>query len=269
MLAAVKLHSQIIGQGQPVIVLHGVFGSGDNLRLLTRLNSPVEKFQFHFLDLRNHGKSSHADDMSMQTLAKDIFTYCDEQSIEKFSLIGHSLGGKVAMTCALEIPARIQQMVNIDMAPSNQSAVNIRDHNTNLAAIQAVGLANITSRAEADKLMKPHVANPSVRQFFMKSLVRNSQGYFQWLFDFERLQKFSQQWQSNIVDLDYTNQYSAPTLFIYGVNSSFMSLDAHPIIRQYFPNAEIIGIDEAGHWVHADQPQRFLEELKFFFTSSK
>jgi pimeloyl-ACP methyl ester carboxylesterase len=255
----VPLNHSIEGEGSPILVLHGLFGSGTNWRSFARALG--DRWQLHLLDLRNHGQSSHADSMTYPEMANDLRTYMDEKKIGAAVVLGHSMGGKVAMRFALESPRRVQRLVVVDMAPTDSA----HDHVPLLTAMQNLDLRRIGRREQASQALAGAIPDAGLRQFLLQNLVAGNEGY-RWRINLDAL-------KSNLpvlhgFPLDGTGgPYDGPALFLRGQLSDYVPESAWPGIRALFRNAEIVTIENAGHWVHAEQPGAFLSAIEDFLAT--
>jgi len=250
------LHSQIRGQGEPVVLIHGLFGSLENLGLLAR--ELAQSYQVVAVDLRNHGRSPRAATMSYEQMADDLLDTLDHLQLEQVALVGHSMGGKVAMRSALRDPARITRLVVADISPTRYAP----SHQSVFAGLRAVPLAQIQDRRQADQFMSRHIAEPGVRQFLLKSLTRD-QDSFAWRFDIEAL------WQNYEQILDWPEseaQFERPTLFLKGGRSDYIQESHRPGVLRHFPNARARVMADCGHWLHAEQPTQFNRHVLTFLA---
>lgn len=255
----ISLHHQIIGDGPPLVVLHGLFGSGTNWRSFARFMA--DRWQVHLLDLRNHGRSPHSDEMSYPLMAADVFAYMDQQSMQAAALMGHSMGGKVAMRAALQAPERISNMVVVDIAPVAAG----HDHLPVIRAMQSIDLEGISRRETASEMLSAAIPDAGLRHFLLQNLERDDGG-FRWRLNLPAL-------RANMAALhDFPveagrNRYPGPTLFVRGEKSDYVP-DRHlEVIRKYFPAAEISTVADAGHWLHAEKPQAFTEAVTPFLDA--
>lgn len=230
-----------------IFILHGLFGSLSNLAGLA--NSLRSKHNIISLDLRNHGSSAHSASMTYFEMAADIFTLADHLNIENFSLVGHSMGGKVAMTCALLQPLRINKLVIVDIAPMAYPD----KHACVFEGLHALVAQPIQNRKSADLLLSKYVKTAEVRQFLLKSL-RKIDG------------KYQLQFNLTAIDANYAsirdwptidNIFNKETLFIKGGSSDYISEAQQTDITGLFPKAKIKVIDNTGHWLHAEKPKIF------------
>ncbi|MCK5820105.1 MAG: alpha/beta fold hydrolase [Psychromonas sp.] len=241
---------------QSIFLLHGLFGNFTNLMTLAK--ALQENYDVILVDLRNHGRSQHNETMSYPEMAGDIFELANSLGINTFSIVGHSMGGKVAMSCALEKPHRIEKIVVVDIAP-----VTYPDHHSHVFnGLMNMELANINSRQDADLQLSHSINSVDLRQFLLKSLNKNG-GLFEFLFNLKQLKKN----YSNIRGWPYNNkQFIHPTLFIKGANSDYITSEYQKPTIMQFPNAQVKIIVNAGHWVHAQKSQIFNRLVKAFFN---
>ncbi len=240
---------------ESIFLLHGLFGSLSNLMLLAKVLQ--ENYDVIVVDLRNHGRSPHSETMSYHEMAGDLFELANSLGINTFSLVGHSMGGKIAMACALEKPHRIEKIVVVDIAPVIYPDL----HQQVLNGLMSIELANINSRQDADLQLANYVDEVDIRQFLLKSLYKNGE-LFEFLFNLQQIKKN----YHNICGWPYKNsQFTHPTLFIKGADSDFITSEYQKIITKQFPSAELKVILDASHWLHAQKPQIFNRLVKDFF----
>ncbi|CAB1221459.1 alpha/beta fold hydrolase [Acinetobacter bouvetii] len=235
----------------PLVFIHGLFGSLSNLGMLAR--AFYESHSVIQIDVRNHGHSAHSTEMNYAVMAQDILDTLDALNIQQFSVIGHSMGGKIAMQLANRAGERLQQLVILDMAPF---AYQESHHDQIFKALFAVQNAHIETRQQAMQIMREYLAEEMVIQFLMKSF---NQG--QWLFNVDAL--FNH--YSDILTWDAIQPWQKPALFIRGGQSAYISKEQHfTAIEQQFPHAQIRVIEQAGHWLHAERTQQVLDEIKLY-----
>lgn len=253
------LHYSRQGQGQPLLILHGLFGSSSNWASHAKWLS--QQFDVILPDLRNHGRSFHAPEMSYPTMASDVLRLLDALELESILLLGHSMGGKVAMTLALQAPQRVQALVAADIAPVTYDE---RDSNRPLiAAMQQLDLTQVQSRTDASNALAAAIPSLPVRQFLLTNLQRGSDGY-QWRIPLATLNDQLTALEG-FPELD--GRYEKPSLFLYGEASNYVTAAAREPILRYFPNAQLQGIPQAGHWLHAEQAEAFAAALGQFLSS--
>lgn len=248
---------ELVDINENIFIVHGLFGS------LSNLSGLAKELQAHFniilVDVRNHGKSPRDKSMSYPEMANDIFELADALCIDSFSIIGHSMGGKIAMTCALLQPQRIKRLIIADIAP-----VSYPDkHNNVFLGLKSVQRSKITSRHEADQQLAHYIESAEVRLFLLKSLQREAE-QFKFLFDIDNLHN-----NYSLIGAwpEFTHTFDNPTLFIKGANSDYIDLqNPHPIMLR-FPNAKAKVINDTGHWLHAEKPKIFNRLIVNFLTS--
>lgn len=252
--AFLELNYKSTGQGQPLVLLHGLFGSLENLGLLSR--ALAEQYQVYAVDLPNHGRSPHTERTSLPLMAQQVKDWMDAKGLNKAILVGHSLGGKVAMELALTYPESVVSLVVIDIAPVAYPP----SHGDVFAGLSSLDPASLGSRSDADLLLLRYVPEPAVRSFLLKNLVRQDQ-QFAWRMNFAVLQRdYGAMLQANRVDA----MFPGPVLFLKGENSSYIRAEHEADMRSRFPAAGVKIVADTGHWLHAEKPsltQRLL--IKF------
>ena len=247
------LASTVTGEGPPALVLHGLFGSGTNWRTIARrLGSRLE---CHLVDQRNHGRSPHARAMAYPALAADVLAYLDANRLDRAGLIGHSMGGKTAMTLALSAPERVRWLVVADIAPAPSPS----DHRPILDALRTLALDSLASRAAADAALARSVPDPGLRQFLLQNLVHGDGG-LRWRIDLEAIAEAL----PDLTGFPPTAPgavYRGPTLFLRGERSDYVTARHEPRIRALFPSASVDTIADAGHWLHAEQPAAVTDRI--------
>lgn len=240
-----------------VLLLHGLFGAGDNLGALAK--ALMDEFRVVQVDLRNHGRSPHSNVMSFAAMAADIALLQDTLGIERSHVLGHSLGGRVAMQLALHDAARVQRLVVADIAP-----VAYAPHHAEIfAALQTLDLENIANRGEVDAQLARSIPEIGVRQFLLKSLYKDGD-VWRWRFNLPVL-------QSNYAEITVAQDgepFMGPTLFIRGELSDYIQPKYEEAMRALFPRFELKMIAAAGHWLHGEKPEEFNYLVKSFFTQS-
>ncbi len=244
---SMKLNFIHQGEGYPVILLHGLFGSLRNLSQVSK--SLADEFSVYLLDQRNHGASPHSDQMDFRHMAEDVLHFMDSQNITRAHLLGHSMGGKTAMQIALNHTERVNRLVVADIAPVSYT----RRHDPVIDGLTEVNQAKLTSRRDADQLLSRYVTEPEVRAFLLKSLSRNEKGYFQLKFN---LASITKNYEQLIQGPDGT-PFEGPTLFIKGAESPYIQEKHRDITLRLFPNTQLKIIAGTGHWLHAEKPAIF------------
>jgi pimeloyl-ACP methyl ester carboxylesterase len=253
-----QLHYQSLGQGQPLVLLHGLFGSGDNWGTVAKHFS--QHYQVISVDLRNHGRSPHSDSQSYADMADDLLELCDALGLDNIHLLGHSMGGKVALQFATQHPDRVKKLIVVDMAP--RAYADAHTHLIN--AMLAVDLSTLQSRSEVDKVLSSKIPEAMVRQFLLMNLVKSETNQ----------SKANLAWRINLPALkaNYPNlsaavcehaRYEKPCLFIRGEHSDYVQDHDIAEIKAVFTQAQFVDLP-TGHWVHAEQPQAFITTIEKF-----
>ncbi len=243
------LHSNIIGEGRPLVILHGFLGSGDNWKTLGNKFSQ-DGFQVHLLDQRNHGKSFHSDDWNYNFMVQDLKEYCAYHSLESFSLMGHSMGGKTAMEFAVTYPDMIDKLILADIGLKSYPS----HHQDILKALGSLDFEILSSRGEADTVLSGFIKDIGTRQFLLKNLYWISKGTLGLKINLKVL-------TANISEvgkaLDQNAKYEGACLFVRGENSGYIEDMDEIGIKRQFPKAKIATVTGAGHWLHAENPTDF------------
>lgn len=248
-----QLHYQTLGEGLPLVLIHGLFGSADNWGNIAR--HFVQHFQVISIDLRNHGRSPHSESQSYADMADDLLELCDALDLEQIHLLGHSLGGKVAMQFATQYPERVSKLIVVDMAMRAYA-----DEHTHLInAMMTVDLSHAESRNDIDRALKAPISNLMVRQFLLTNLVK-VEGQLQWRIHLPAIKVNYPKFQAAL-----SAHFAKPCLFIRGERSQYVQESDIAEIKQHFPKAELISLP-TDHWVHAEQPQLFIQTVENFLV---
>jgi len=263
-VTVLKLYYREFGEqhpGTPLVLLHGLLGSLVNWQRIAR--SLGERYRVVVPDLRNHGRSPHDPDVSYPALAADVLELMDDQDMEQAVLVGHSMGGKTAMSLALEHPGRVERLVVVDIAPVTYGGRLAQL----LDALLALPLDKLENRRHADELLARRVTDKAVRDHMLQNLQRTDEGW---------------RWRNNLRalrdDLDVISSfpvypqgkaYQGETLFMCGGKSSYIEPEHLPAIHSLFHHAVVIDVPEAGHWIYAEQPEAFLKVLREFLLSPR
>lgn len=240
-----------------VVLIHGLFGDLDNLKSVSR--ALQEQYHVVNIDLRNHGSSPWTDTMCFVEMAADLQDLLDNLKINKAHILGHSLGGKVAMGFALEHPDRVHSLIIADIAPVAYDA----RHNSILDALEAIDLELLNSRQDADKALANAIQTRGIRQFLLKNLRKTDNGW-EWRLNLAGLRKC---YADLIGAPAQEGEFSGPVLFIRGGNSDYIQEEHRDAITRRFPQAESKTIAEAGHWLHAEKPAVFNGLVRRFLES--
>jgi esterase len=246
-----NLHFQSIGSGQPFIILHGLFGSSGNWRTIAK--SLSEKYQVLTVDLRNHGKSPHDDLMDYQVMTNDLFEFISQQKLHNPIILGHSMGGKVAMQYVLQNPTDVAALIVVDIAPVTYQ----HGFEEILLGLKNLPVNELTSRKQADEILSESIKEFGLRQFFLQNLAQE-QGQFFWRINISAIFQHMH-FISGFPEQNST--FEGKTLFVRGANSDYVTDQHQQALNRYFPEAEIETVDNAGHWVHAEQSEMFLQVL--------
>ncbi|PQJ79541.1 alpha/beta fold hydrolase [Polaribacter porphyrae] len=249
------LHSKILGEGKPLLILHGYFGSSDNWKTLG--NKFAENYQVHLIDQRNHGRSFHADIFNYEILADDLYNYIQHHQLENLHLVGHSMGGKTAMLFAATYPDLVDKLIIVDISPKAYEP----HHNAILAGLNSVDFSIQNSRSLVDKQISSYVPEIGVRQFLLKNVYWREKGVLDYRFNLKSLTENNSEVGKSIPK---NTSFAKETLFLKGENSGYITKNESLLINPHFPNHKIVEIKNAGHWLHAENPSDFYEEVVGF-----
>lgn len=247
-----SLHYQSIGQGPAIIIIHGLFGSADNWRTIAR--QLAGSYRVISIDCRNHGRSFHHPQQDYAVMAKDIADLLDRLALSSVSLIGHSMGGKVAMQFAQDYPQRLDKLIVVDMAPRAYQD----EHSLTFKSLMALNLPALDSRQAVDDALAKTIDDPLVRQFLLLNLLKSASG-FQWRMQLEHVYCNYPNLLKSVLP---TSPVPHAGTFIKGENSDYLTDEDWQQISPLFPAMQLEIIHNAGHWVHADQADQFLETVK-------
>jgi len=244
--------------GPPVLILPGLLGSARNWTSIAK--QLADTHRVFALDLRNHGRSPWAETMSFDEMAGDVAAFIERHDLSPATVIGHSLGGKVAMRLALARPDLVERLVVVDVAP----VAYTHTFGPFVEAMQALDLSVVQRRTDAELQLDRTLGDPVVGSFLLQNLVKAEHG-FVWRVNLKAL-------AANMPELlgfppsDDEAVYPGPTLFMAGARSRYVEPEHRPLIARLFPNAEHALIAGAGHWVHAERPTEFLTQLRQFLS---
>ena len=244
------------GQGNPLVILHGLFGSSDNWFTLAKTFS--QHFKVYLVDQRNHGQSPHSDEFNYKLLAEDLEHFLISHSIANPVIIGHSMGGKTAMNLAVKRPDSIDKLIVVDIAPKSYPV----HHDHILDGLEAINLNKLTSRTEADQILSQFIPEPDVRQFLLKNLSRKPDGGFEWKINLKAIDHHIEEIGEG---MQYTGKFEKPTLFIKGAKSNYYANGDEELIKLIFPKSTFSTLD-TGHWVQAEKPVEFANTVTEFLS---
>lgn len=246
-----KLFFRELGQGSPLIILHGLFGSSDNWYSLSKIFA--EKYKVYVIDQRNHGQSPHSSSHDYLALTDDLNEFIEDHQIEKPIIIGHSMGGKTAMNFAVRFPEKLSKLIIVDITPKAYPV----HHDSILEGLNAIHLNQLESRGQADEILSRYVPESPVRQFLLKNLARDSNQGFEWRINIPVLEEHIEDMG---VALQYEGKFDGPTLFIVGTKSNYFVAGDDVMIKSFFSKAKIVTLN-TGHWVQAENPKEFMETV--------
>ncbi|TWO33748.1 alpha/beta fold hydrolase [Seonamhaeicola sediminis] len=247
------LHSNIIGEGKPFVILHGFLGMSDNWKTLGKQFSD-EGFQIHLVDQRNHGHSFWDDNFNYEILAQDLKNYCEAHNLTDIVLLGHSMGGKTAMLFACLYPELVSKLLVADISPRFYPV----HHQTILEGLSALDFSEIKSRGEADKVLSEYISEFGIRQFLLKNLYWVKKGKLGLRINLEVL-------KSEVAEVGESLpahlRFEKDTLFLKGDRSEYIGAEDQRLILNQFPIAKIVTIANSGHWLHAENPKDFFDTV--------
>ena len=262
-----KLHYEILGQGEPLIILHGLFGSAANWRSIASALAHPEhpqhrRWQVILPDLRNHGASPHTPSHHYADMVNDTLGLMDRLQLTQAHILGHSLGGKTAMLMASRAPERVQSLSVVDIAPRAYAPL----HLDLFAVMNAMPLKELRSRAQAAEWMRPRLPNPQVREFLLTNLTRDADGQLHWRINLPALEMA----YDDLNAMPFLDRlYNGPALFIRGGHSDYVRDADLGLIRKSFPQACVFSLPLAHHWPHIETPKAFLKTLRLFLQTQR
>ncbi len=250
-----ELNYKTIGEGKPLIILHGLFGSLDNwLSIAKELG---DTYKIYLVDQRNHGQSPHSKEFNYAAMAEDLNEFIEEHDIDRPYILGHSMGGKTAMKFALNHGEKWEKLIVVDISPKAYPV----HHDVILEGLSAIKIDELKSRGDADKQLAEYVSDFGTRQFLLKNLNRKKSGGYEWKINLPVIKE-----NIEIIGegMDEQLAIEKDVLFIRGEKSDYIKNDDIILITQHFPNAKVETIKGAGHWVHAEQPEELLKVVGKF-----
>jgi pimeloyl-ACP methyl ester carboxylesterase len=260
-----KLFYRKYGEGPPLIILHGLYGSSDNWASIA--GKLADSFTIYLPDQRNHGQSPHSAIHDYDSMRDDIHELANDLNLNKFFLAGHSMGGKTAISFALKWPEMLNGLLIADISPfvsenTNQSAYI--QHLTILKSILSVDLSKITSRAEAEAILKEMIHSEKIRGFILKNLKRGAGNSYSWKLNAQSLMNNLEKIMQGIDrPSGFSQQITGfPVIFLKGGDSDYLPESDYKDILKVFPAAEFAVAENAGHWIHSDRPDEVIRNLK-------
>jgi len=251
-----QLHSNILGKGKPFVILHGFLGMGDNWKTLGSQFSEAG-FEVHLVDQRNHGRSFHDALFNYEVLVEDLKNYCEAHQLEDIVLLGHSMGGKTAMLFATIYPELVSELIVADISPRFYPI----HHDAILEGLSSFDFETLKTRGEADKILSNYVTDYGTRLFLLKNLYWIEKGKLALRVNLEVLKE-------NVSEvgeaLPIHAKFDKKTLFLRGDKSEYIGTEDEAIIKRHFTDVEIKTITNAGHWLHAENPTGFFNEVISF-----
>ena len=249
-----KLNYKSFGDGEPLIIMHGLMGMLDNWQAPGK--ELAEHFNVFIVDLRNHGHSPHNAEHNYQVMVDDVVELLNDLGLKSANVLGHSMGGMVAMKLAQDFPVRVDKLVVADIGPRSYKV----HHQSIIAGLRAVPLQDIAKRTDAEQFMKADIPQSGIRQFLMKSLFHKERNQFGWRFNLDAIENSLELIGEAIDDMDYQGE----TVFIRGSESDYILDEDWPDIKLLFPHSYLVTIDDAGHWLHAEKPAEFIKAVEEF-----
>lgn len=254
-----RLNFYVQGEGFPLILLHGMLGSADNWRAMGK--RLAAHWRVYAVDLRNHGASPHGEEMSYAAMAEDLGEFMAGENIEHSHLLGHSMGGKVALRFSADQPRAVAKLVIIDIAPHAYPP----KERPLLAALKALDLNRCASYGEAEQALAAAIPDRAVRQFLVKNLTRGADGSLRWRIG---LDEITAGYDRLIQSIELSQRIATPTCFIRAGKSRFIADADIPAIERQFTNLRIVNIAGASHWVHSDAPEEFYRAVTGFLLGA-
>ncbi|SHF29125.1 Pimeloyl-ACP methyl ester carboxylesterase [Mariniphaga anaerophila] len=255
------------GQGPVIVIVHGLYGSSDNwMNMGKRL---AENYTVYMVDQRNHGHSPFSDDHSFDGMKADLAEFFEQHHIEKATLIGHSMGGKTAMWFAADYPEKIEKLVIADIAPKDylqtKDSSQYALHRNILLAMQELDFSRIKKRQDVDDLLAERIDDSRTRQFLLKSIEKDKKTkLYKWRLNVEVLYEYLDEIVGGVNRLWFDDRIpitNYPVIFIRGLKSNYITDEEIPLIKEIYPDARIVDIPGAGHWLHAEKPDEFMEAV--------
>ena len=251
------LHSTILGGGQPLLILHGYFGMSDNWKSLGI--QFAENFEVHLIDQRNHGRSFHSDEFDYELLVEDLYYYIQHHNLKQVILLGHSMGGKVAMQFAVTYPELVDKLIVADISPKYYKP----HHEYILVALNSINFSIHTSRKKVAEALRIYIKEEGILQFLLRNVYWKSKGELAFRFNIQSLTENNSEVGEALSSFTH---FDGNTLFLSGENSNYITKEDLPLILAHFTNSRIVTVKNAGHWLHAENPTQFYDEVVRFLA---
>ena len=263
------LQATKMGSGPTLLILHGLYGSGDNWFNIAK--QLAEKFTVYLVDQRNHGKSPKAPVHNYTEMANDLHEFITKNELNKLNIIGHSMGGKTAMTYTLQYGSYVHKLISVDISPYSYEGLDsfksqYSFHQSIVERFETAPIETTTSLKSVEDYFAEKITDTNIRRFLLKNLTRDSQGAFEWKLNVEAISANL----LNVIDaappIKMGAQSFVDCLFIRGGKSPYITNEDMDGIRDIFSNARVITYDKAGHWLHAEEPERLVKDALDFLT---
>jgi esterase len=255
------LHFRKYGEGRPLVILHGVFGISDNWVSFGKKMAELG-FCVYILDQRNHGQSPHHYAFNYYALTEDLLEFFEQQNIESPIILGHSMGGKVAMRFTLENPLDVRALIVVDT--SMRTYLSHTHHRDLIDAMKSVDFSRVKSRGDVEDHLSGLINSPRIRQFLMKNLFWKEKDLLGWRINLDAIDLNLDSLYDGVF---YSTIYKKPALFVRGGLSDYIIEEDIPDIKKNFPNMDLATIDKGTHWVHADAPEEFYDHVSAFLKN--
>ncbi len=249
-----NLNFKKVGEGEPLVILHGLFGSLDNW--LTFAKKLGEEFEVYLVDARNHGQSPHSEDFNYEVMADDLYEFLMQHNIVDPIVLGHSMGGKTAMQFAMNYPSKLTKLIVADIAPKPYPV----HHTAIIEGMLSLNFEVLKTRKEADVQLSKHIHDVSTRQFILKNLYWVEKEKLAWRFNLKVIARDIELIGQGLLHIQ---KFEKPTLFLRGIKSNYITEKDYPLISEIFTESAIESID-SGHWLHAEKPEEFLTLVRSF-----
>jgi len=251
------VHSNILGAGRPLLILHGYFGISDNWKSFGK--RMAENFEVHLIDQRNHGRSFHRDEFDYELLVEDLYNYIQAKNLDEVTIMGHSMGGKVAMFFGITFPELVDKLIIADIAPRYYSP----HHEQILTALNSVDFIEHTTRKKVEEVLKKHIKDIGIIRFLLKNVYWKSKDELAYRFNLESLTDNNHELGDALPSFSH---FDGPALFLKGENSNYIKKSDLSLILTHFANAKVVTVKNAGHWIHTENPEQFYNEIVRFLT---